>query len=106
MTGNEIVIIERMNECSAKSAKGSFIERFPSDLVRDWNECRPERFHSFQLRLRRGFNGNDRARHACGSRRISYALAGVARTDSPDAAFAISFGQCRDGIGCAAQLVG
>src|SRR5262245_18480093 len=106
MTSIEIVVIERMNECSTNSGKESFIERFPSNFVRDWNEYRPERFHSFQLRLRRGFNDTDHARHACRPRRMSNALAGVARTDCPDAAFAISFGQCRDGIGCAAQLVG
>src|SRR5207248_11225564 len=43
MTGNEIIVIERMNECSINSRKASFIERFPSDFVRNWNESRPER---------------------------------------------------------------
>jgi hypothetical protein len=33
-------------------------------------------------------------------------LAGIPRTDCPHAPHAISFGQCGDGIGGAAQLVG
>jgi hypothetical protein len=49
MTGNEVVVIERMNECSTNSGKESFIERFPGNFVGDWNERRPERFHSLQF---------------------------------------------------------
>ena len=49
MAGDEIVVVERVNECSFRSGKRSFIERFPSNLVRDRNEFGVQRFHALQF---------------------------------------------------------
>ncbi len=44
MTSNEIVVIERMNECSINSRKRSFIERFPSNVVGTGMSVAPSAF--------------------------------------------------------------
>src|SRR5207247_5493103 len=49
VTGNKIMIIERMNKYSVGPGKRTVLQRFPCYIVRDRNEFRAERFHSLDL---------------------------------------------------------
>ena len=106
MTGDEIVIVERMNEGSFGAGKGARVERAPGDVVGDEDEFGPERAHPFQLRGRRGLDRDHGAGHARFARGVGDPLPGVAGADRPDAARAFRFGQERDRVGRSAQFVG
>ena len=106
VTGDEIVIVERMHERSFNAGKRMLVERLPGDLVRHCNEFGAERPHPFDLRDRRCFDGHDRTGHSSFSRRVGNALSCVARANRPDAAFALGLRQHRYRIGGAAQFVG
>ncbi len=95
-----------MNECAVGAGKSARVERAPGDMVGDEDQFGPERAHPFQLRGRRGLDRDHGARHARAPRGEGDSLPGVAGADGPDAAVAFRFGQERDRIGCAAQLVG
>ena len=106
MAGDEIVIVERVDECPFHAGKGAILQCFPRDFVRDRDQFRSERAHPIDLRFRRGLDCDDAAGHASLSRGVGDALAGVARADCPDAAGALGLGQHRYGVDRAAQFVG
>ena len=105
MTGDEIVIVERMDKGSFGSRIRTFLERLPGKIVRDRNKLCAQRPHPLDLGFRRCFDYDDRARHTCLSCRVSDTLPSISGADCPHAAFAIKFGEHRHGVGGAAQFV-
>ena len=107
MTGDEIVIVERVDERAFRAREkrdrrsvfqatsyGTGINFAPSARIRSI-------FAAGAVSI-----ATTRARHARLSRRVGDALSGVAGADRPDAAGALRFGQHRDRVGRAAQFVG
>ena len=106
VTGDELVIVERVHERPFHARKRTRVQRLPGHVVRHGNERRAERPHPVDLRCRRGLDRDDGARHAGLSRRVGDALPGVSGADRPDATRALRLREHGHGVGGAAQLVG
>ena len=106
MSGDEVVIVERMHERALDAGHRTLLQGLPGDRVRNEDQTRAEGSHPFNLGGRRGLDRDDRAANARLTRRIGNALPGIARTDGPDAAPALRLRQHRNRVGGTAQLVG
>src|ERR1051325_2529302 len=93
VTGDEILIVERMHERSLDSRIRPVVERLPCARVGNQHELGAERAHAVELGLRRGLDRDDGARHARGPCGIRDALSRIPRADRPDAAAALGIGQ-------------
>ncbi len=105
MTGDEVLVVERMDERPKNPRIRPVVERLPGDLVRHQHEGRPERSHALELRCRRRLDRYHGARHTGLPGGVGDTLAGVSRADRPDTAATLGVRQQGDGVGGAAQLV-
>src|SRR6185369_16651533 len=103
---DEVVIVERVDECRVDAGEFVTLRCDPGAVVGDGHNGRAKRAHAVELGLRRGFDRDDRARDAILPSGVGDALTRVAGADRPHAARARLVRQCSDGIGTAADLVG
>ncbi len=106
VTGDEVVIVERVHKRSFGSRIRTLLERLPCDIVWNRDELCAERPHPVDLGFRRRLDYDNGARHTCLSRRVGDALSCISRADRPHAALALRFGEHRHRVGGAAQFVG
>jgi hypothetical protein len=99
-----MIVVERMDERPLDPGERAALEPFPAGVPRGLDDPRAERAHTRDLRLRRQFDRDDRARHAGLARSVCDALTRVARADRPDSKRAFLGIEHRDRIGRSAQL--
>ena len=85
VAGDEIVIVERVDEGAVEPFERMRFGGDPGLLVGHRHDRRAERAHSVELGLRRGLDRDDGARNPELPRRISDALPRIARADRPHA---------------------
>ena len=105
MTGDEIVIVERVHKCSFRSGIRTLFKSFPRNVVWNRDEFRAERTHPVDLRFRGGLDHDNGARHARFSRRVGDTLSCISSADRPHATLALGLGQHCHGVGGATQFV-
>src|SRR5204862_3941988 len=79
VTGDEVLIVEWMDERPLDAGICAVVERLPGDRIRYEHELCAERAHALELRGRCGLDRDDGARHARGPRGVCDTLAGIAR---------------------------
>ena len=92
MPGDEVVVVERMDERPGDAGIGAVLERLPGHRVRDEYELRPQRPHAVELRRGRRLDRDDGAGHARGARGVGDSLTGIPGADRPDAAPPVGVG--------------
>ena len=106
MPGDEVVVVEGMDERAVGAFVGAVLERLPRDVDTARESASRRARACAAASRRRRLDRDDRARHAGLTRRVRNALARVAGADRPHAAPAFGLRQHQYGIGRAAQLVG
>ena len=106
MAGDEIVIVERVDEGALEPFEFVRLCGDPGAVVGHRHGGRAERAHTVELGLRRGLDRDHGAGNAELPSRISDALAGVAGADRPDTFCALLVREPGDGVARAANLVG
>ena len=106
IAGDEVVIVEGMDEGALDAGIGALLQRLPGGLKGNQHQLRAECLHALDLGGGRGLDDDDGAGDAGLARGIGDALSGIAGADGPDAALPLRIAQHRDGVGGAAELEG
>ena len=106
MTGDEIMVVERVHQRALDAGIEMILQRLPRDVKGDENQRRSQSPHSRDLGGRGGLDDDDGARNTGLPRGIGDALPGVAGADRPHAAPPLGGTQHGHRVHRAAYLVG
>src|SRR5258708_14030207 len=98
MAGDEIVIVERVDEGAVEPGISMRLGRLPRLLIGNRDDGRAERPHPLELVLRRGLDRYDRARNSKLPRCVRNTLSRITGADGPDTTRTLGIGQMRNGI--------